>query len=142
MVYIELVYVNTFVKFCFIVLSVSASGLFIASRYPILETKVEFFAPVAIYQNLFGNAYLFAKLDLGVLENASGQAKTLVGYLATTHLPAYESEATATSRESRPLSKLHTDFNKFQQETLKENDEIAFSVIAGDFNLCNICKCK
>ena len=101
-----------------------------------------FFDPVAIYQNLFGNAYLFAKLDVGVLEHASGTAKTLVGYLATTHLPAYENESTATSRVSRPLSKMHSEFNKFQQQTLKENEQIAFSVIAGDFNLCNICKCK
>ena len=101
-----------------------------------------FFDPVAIYQNLFGNAYLFAKLDIGVLEQSSGEEKSLVGYLATTHLPAYENEKTATSRESTPLSKLHSEFNKFQKETLNENEEVAFSVVAGDFNLCNICKCK
>ena len=121
---------------------ISASGLLIASRYPVLETKVGFFAPVAIYQQLFGNAYLFVKLDIGAMEDASGTTKAMVGYLATTHLPAYESETTATSRESRPLSKLHSEFNKFQKDTLNQNEELAFAVVAGDFNLCNICKCK
>ena len=85
---------------------------------------------------------MFAKLDIGVLEHSSGEEKRLVGYLATTHLPAYENEKTATSRESTPLSKLHSEFNNFQEETLNEDEEIAFSVVAGDFNLCNICKCK
>ena len=105
----------------------SASGLFVASKYPILETKVGFFDPVAIYQNLFTNAYVFAKLDIGNLEDASGQTKTLVGYLATMHLPAYESETTALSRDSRPLSTLHTEFNKFQKETIQKDEEVAFA---------------
>jgi hypothetical protein len=97
---------------------------------------------VASYQNIFTNAYLFAKLDIGILEEVSGKSKVLVGYLATMHLPAYESETTALSRDSRPLSTLHTEFNNFQKKTIQENEEIAFAILAGDFNLCNVSKCK
>ena len=116
----------------------AASGLFIASKYPILETKVGFFPPVASYQNIFTNAYLFAKLDIGIFEDASGKSKSLVGYLGTMHLPAYESETTALSRDSRPLSTLHSEFNKFQKKTIQDNEKVAFAILSGDFNLCNI----
>ena len=107
-----------------------------------MDTKVGFFDPVALYQNVFAQAYLFAKLDIGMFEEDSSKQKKLVGYLATLHLPAYESETTATSRDSRPLETLHEEFNKFQTRTLQENEDVAFAVIAGDFNLCNISKCK
>ena len=107
-----------------------------------METKVGFFDPVALYQNVFAQAYLFAKLDIGIFDEDSSKQKKLVGYLATLHLPAYESETTATSRDSRPLATLHEEFNKFQTRTLQENEDVAFAVIAGDFNLCNISKCK
>ena len=79
---------------------------------------------------------------MGILEEASGKSKALVGYLATMHLPAYESETTALSRDSRPLSTVHTEFNKFQKETTQEHEEIAFAILSGDFNLCNISRCK
>ena len=107
-----------------------------------METKVGFFEPVALYQKIFAHAYIFAKLDMGIFEENSTKKKKLVGYLATMHLPAYESETTATSRGYRPLSKLHEEFNAFQSRTLQENENVAFAVLAGDFNLCNISKCK
>ena len=109
-----------------------------------LESKVGWFQPGAFYQKLFAYAYLFVKFDLGVMEQTpTSNHKKLVGYLATTHLPAYETEKAANSRTTRPLSLLHEKFNDFQKTTLREEDEsVAFAVIAGDFNLCNISKCK
>ena len=120
----------------------SASGLFVASKFPVLDTEVGFFAPVAFYQKIFAHAYLLVKLDLGIFGENSADEKKLVGYLATTHLPAYENEKTSTSRHCRPLSKLHEDFNAFQCRTLRKDENVAFAVVLGDFNLCNICKCK
>ena len=109
-----------------------------------LESRVGWFQPVASYQKVFAHAYLFVKFDLGVMEHTpTSNEKKLVGYLATTHLPAYESEKTVKGRTSRPLSLLHEEFNDFQQTTIQEkNESVAFAVIAGDFNLCNISKCK
>lgn len=118
-----------------------SSGLFVASKYPILETKVQFFAPVAFYQNFLSHAYVFVKVDLGSFEERGTNKTKLVGYLANVHLPAYENEATSNSRNSRPLSRLHGEYNKFQNRTLKKAERVAFAVIAGDFNLCNISKC-
>ena len=107
-----------------------------------LETEVKFFEPVAVYQKIWGNAYLLVKFDLGIFEENSSNAKNLVGYLATTHLPAYENEKTSTSRYCSPLSKMHEDFNAFQCRTLRKDENVAFAVVLGDFNLCNICPCK
>ena len=114
-----------------------------ASRYPIMKTRVGFFDPVAHYQSAFAQAYLFAKLDIGILDETSGKTRQVVGYLANLHLPAYENEKTASSRGAiRPLSRIHKEFKIFQKETLQANEEIGFAVFSGDFNLCNISKCK
>ena len=92
---------------------------------------------------MFAQAYLFAKVEIGKRDDFDGKQKMLVGYLANLHLPAYESETTASSRgSSRPLSRLHKEFNEFQNKTLQKDEQIAFAVFAGDFNLCNISKCK
>ena len=118
-----------------------SSGLFVASRYPILETKVEFFDPVAFYQKVFSHAFVFVKFDLNSLTTDNKSETNLVGYLANVHLPAYENEETSNSRTGRPLSRLHQEFNTFQKSTIKKDEEVAFAVIAGDFNLCNISQC-
>ena len=108
-----------------------------------MKTRVGFFDPVAHYQNVFCQGYLFAKLDIGALKEASGKTRKMVGYLASLHLPAYENEKTSSSRGAiRPLSRIHKEFETFQKETVKTNEEIGFAVISGDFNLCNISKCK
>ena len=108
-----------------------------------MKTRVGFFDPVAHYQTVFAQGYLFAKLDIGVLEERSGKTRRIVGYLANLHLPAYESEQTASSRGViRPLSRIHKEFEIFQKETLQKNEELGFAVFSGDFNLCNISKCK
>ena len=107
-----------------------------------MKTHVGFFDPVAHYQTVFAQGYLFAKLDIGVLEERSGKTRRIVGYLANLHLPAYENEKTSTSRYCSPLSKLHEDFNAFQCRTLRKDENVAFAVVLGDFNLCNICPCK
>ena len=112
-----------------------SSGLFVASKYPIMETTTEFFDPIAFYQNVFTHAYVFLKVDLSSVD--PGNAK-LVGYIANTHLPSYESE---NSRNISPLSKLHDEYNKFQKRTKMKDEVVAFAIIAGDFNLCNISKC-
>ena len=117
------------------------SGLFIASRYPVLETKVEFFQPVAFYQRIFAHACVFVKLDLSSLNKSSSNDSQLVGYLANVHLPAYENEKTSRSRNTTPLSRLHNEFVKFQMKTIRKNEDCAFSVITGDFNLCNVSPC-
>ena len=115
-----------------------SSGLFVASKYPILESKAAFFEPVAFYQKVFTHAYVFVKFDLSSLNNDKKNGKKLVGYLANTHLPSYEDE---NSRKVRPLSQLHKEYNDFQRSTLNEDEEVAFAVVSGDFNLCNISKC-
>ena len=115
-----------------------SSGLFIASKYPIVDCKAAFFDPVAFYQNVFTHAYIFVKFDLSSKKGGNVNGRKLVGYLANTHLPSYEDE---NSRKIRPLTELHKEYNEFQRSTLKENEDVAFAVVAGDFNLCNISKC-
>ena len=109
-----------------------SSGLFVASKYPIIETNAGFFDPVAFYQNTLTQAYVFVKVDLSSFEPGTNK---LVGYIANTHLPAYANENISS------LSRLHDEYNKFQRRTRMKDEVVAFAVVAGDFNLCNISKC-
>ncbi|XP_063854086.1 sphingomyelin phosphodiesterase 5-like [Scylla paramamosain] len=118
-------------KFC------CGSGLFLASKYPIMDAVFHPYTHHSHYGCLVGLGVLLAKLDLGTVVR-SGRELAAVGYVANTHTQAYQGEKNIISEQ---LSEASSRFKRYIKDTLDTRTEILmFGVLGGDFNADNISK--
>ena len=109
----------------------AASGLMIASRYPILA--VDFHVcrhKTSLWQKPICYGIIMAKVEL-----EATTAKRKVGFLANLHNVAYQGDEDLIGPF---LTEAQSHFNEFQSQTLQSSETCAFSVICGDFNFDNI----
>lgn len=117
------------VQFC-----IGTSGLMIASRYPIMDANFHYFRHEknSLWQKAICYGVVMAKLDLGY---DSTKRKQRVGYVSNLHNVAYQGE---TNMIGPAMTELQTEFNAFRERTSREDEQVAFAVVCGDFNFDNI----
>ncbi|XP_034730732.1 sphingomyelin phosphodiesterase 5 isoform X1 [Etheostoma cragini] len=106
------------------------SGLFLASRFPVLEAQYHWFPNGRGEDALAAKGLLSAKVLIG----QNQKQKNVVGYFNCTHLHAPEGEGEIRYEQLNMLTKWIGDFqtaNKLPEE------EVAFDVLCGDFNFDN-----
>ncbi|XP_032375577.1 sphingomyelin phosphodiesterase 5 isoform X2 [Etheostoma spectabile] len=106
------------------------SGLFLASRFPVLEAQYHWFPNGRGEDALAAKGLLSAKVLIG----QNQKQKNVVGYFNCTHLHAPEGEGEIRFEQLNMLTKWIGDFqtaNKLPEE------EVAFDVLCGDFNFDN-----
>lgn len=106
------------------------SGLFVASRFPVLEAQYHWFP------NSLGEDALAAKglLSTKVLIGKNQKQKTVVGFFNCTHLHAPEGEGEVRCEQLNMVTKWIGDF---QAANKQPDEEVAFDVLCGDFNFDN-----
>lgn len=106
------------------------SGLFLASRFPVLEAQYHCFP------NSRGEDALAAKglLSAKVLIGQNQKQKKVVGYFNCTHLHAPEGEGEIRCEQLNMVTKWIGDF---QAANRQPDEDIAFDVLCGDFNFDN-----
>nr|XP_015213133.1 PREDICTED: sphingomyelin phosphodiesterase 3 isoform X1 [Lepisosteus oculatus]XP_015213134.1 PREDICTED: sphingomyelin phosphodiesterase 3 isoform X1 [Lepisosteus oculatus]XP_015213135.1 PREDICTED: sphingomyelin phosphodiesterase 3 isoform X1 [Lepisosteus oculatus]XP_015213136.1 PREDICTED: sphingomyelin phosphodiesterase 3 isoform X1 [Lepisosteus oculatus] len=106
------------------------SGIFFASRYPILEASFHCFP------NGRGEDSLASKgvLSVKVLVGQTQRLKNAVGFFNCTHLHAPEDDGPIRYEQLDMLSKW---ISEFQAQTKKEDEIVVFDVLCGDFNFDN-----
>ncbi|XP_074539169.1 sphingomyelin phosphodiesterase 5 isoform X2 [Halichoeres trimaculatus] len=106
------------------------SGLFVASRFPVLEAQYHWFP------NSLGEDALAAKglLSTKVLIGKNQKQKTVVGFFNCTHLHAPEGEGEVRCEQLNMVTKWIGDF---QAANRHPDEEVAFDVLCGDFNFDN-----
>ncbi|XP_068616427.1 sphingomyelin phosphodiesterase 5 [Brachionichthys hirsutus] len=106
------------------------SGLFVASRFPVLEARYHCFP------NSRGEDALAAKglLSVKVLIKQNPNHKTTVGYFNCTHLHAPEGEGEIRCEQ---LDMITEWIGNFQAVNRQPNEDVVFDVLCGDFNFDN-----
>ncbi|CAJ1062093.1 sphingomyelin phosphodiesterase 5 [Xyrichtys novacula] len=106
------------------------SGLFVASRFPVIEAQYHWFP------NSLGEDALAAKglLSTKVLIGKNQKRKRVVGYFNCTHLHAPEGEGEVRCEQLNMVTKWIGDF---QAANRQPDEEVAFDVLCGDFNFDN-----
>lgn len=106
------------------------SGLFLASRFPVLEAQYHCFP------NSRGEDALAAKglLSAKVLIGQSSKQKRVVGYFNCTHLHAPEGEGEIRCEQLNMVTKWIGDF---QAANTFPDEDVAFDVLCGDLNFDN-----
>ncbi|KAJ8004815.1 hypothetical protein DPEC_G00140220 [Dallia pectoralis] len=106
------------------------SGLFLASRHPLLEAQYRCFP------NGHGEDALAAKglLCAKVLVGQSHEQKNVVGYFNCTHLHAPEGEGEIRCEQLDMITKW---IHEFQEVNRKPDEVVVFDVLCGDFNFDN-----
>ncbi|XP_010882766.1 sphingomyelin phosphodiesterase 5 [Esox lucius] len=106
------------------------SGLFLASRHPVLEAQYRCFP------NGRGEDALAAKglLSAKVLVGQSHRQKNVVGYINCTHLHAPKGEGEIRCEQLNMVTKW---IQEFQEVNGKPDEVVAFDVLCGDFNFDN-----
>ncbi|AWO96719.1 putative sphingomyelin phosphodiesterase 3-like [Scophthalmus maximus] len=106
------------------------SGLFLASRFPVLEAQYHCFS------NSRGEDALAAKglLSAKVLIGQNKKQKEVVGYFNCTHLHAPEGEGEIRCEQLNMVTKWIGDF---QAANRLPDEEVVFDVLCGDFNFDN-----
>ncbi|XP_069819473.1 sphingomyelin phosphodiesterase 5-like isoform X2 [Dendropsophus ebraccatus] len=106
------------------------SGLFLASRHPLLNAKYY------IYPNGRGEDALAAKglLCVKVCLGSTDQKQSIVGYINCTHLHAPESDAAIRCDQMSLILQWVSDF---QAENSQDGELVAFDVLCGDLNFDN-----
>ncbi|XP_041844767.1 sphingomyelin phosphodiesterase 5 isoform X2 [Melanotaenia boesemani] len=106
------------------------SGLFLASRFPVLEVQYKCFP------NSRGEDALAAKglLSAKVLIGQNKKQKKVVGYFNCTHLHAPEGEGDIRCEQLNMVTKWIVDF---QTAYKQPEEEVVFDVLCGDFNFDN-----
>eukprot|EP00058_Branchiostoma_floridae_P002020 XP_002587508.1 hypothetical protein BRAFLDRAFT_61294 [Branchiostoma floridae] len=110
------------------------SGLFFASRYPILDVAFKHFPEKAKEEYLACKGLLMAKVLLGTTK----EQQRIVGYVANTHLQATEGDDQVRLQQ---LSHIPTWLEEFRQDTWQVNDPpdlVMFDLLCGDFNFNNL----
>lgn len=106
------------------------SGLFLASRFPVLEAQYHCFP------NSRGEDALAAKglLSVKVLIGQSQKQKKVVGYFNCTHLHAPEGEGEIRCIQLDMVMKW---IGEFQAANKQPDEDVVFDVLCGDFNFDN-----
>ncbi|XP_068999050.1 sphingomyelin phosphodiesterase 5 [Embiotoca jacksoni] len=106
------------------------SGLFLASRFPVLEAQYRCFP------NSRGEDALAAKglLSSKVLIGQNQKQKNVVGYFNCTHLHAPEGEGEIRCEQLNMMTKWIGDF---QAANRQPDEDVVFDVLCGDFNFDN-----
>ncbi|KAL6109125.1 uncharacterized protein ACO6RY_12327 [Pungitius sinensis] len=106
------------------------SGLFLASRFPVLDAQYQCFP------NSRGEDALAAKglLSAKVLIGQNQKQKKVVGYFNCTHLHAPEGDGEIRCEQLNLVTKWIGDF---QVATKLPDEDVAFDVLCGDFNFDN-----
>ncbi|XP_005738544.1 sphingomyelin phosphodiesterase 5 isoform X1 [Pundamilia nyererei] len=106
------------------------SGLFLASRFPVLEAQYHCFP------NSRGEDALAAKglLSVKVLIGKNQKQKRVVGYFNCTHLHAPEGEGEIRCIQLEMVTKWIAEF---QAANKQPDEDVVFDVLCGDFNFDN-----
>ncbi|KAL4646926.1 sphingomyelin phosphodiesterase 5-like [Arapaima gigas] len=106
------------------------SGLFVATRYAVLEAEYRCFP------NGRGEDALAAKglLCIKVLIGQDEKQKPVIGYYSCTHLHAPEGEGQIRTEQ---LTLLMQWIEEFQTRTREPEEVVVFDVLSGDFNFDN-----
>ncbi|XP_060681211.1 sphingomyelin phosphodiesterase 5 isoform X2 [Hemiscyllium ocellatum] len=106
------------------------SGIFLASRYPIIDAKFHCFPRIRGEDGLAAKGLLCVKIQVGLTE----KGQKIVGYLSCTHLHAIAEDCHI--RQSQ-LSHIIVWINDFQSTSRSEEEKVVFDVLCGDFNFDN-----
>ncbi|XP_029439379.1 sphingomyelin phosphodiesterase 5-like [Rhinatrema bivittatum] len=105
------------------------SGLFLASRYPILAAQYRYYPNGCGEDALAAKGILCVKVQLGEI-----QGQQLIGYLNCTHLHAPEADGHIRCAQ---LDFLIQWITEFQEMNTMSSDIVAFDVLCGDLNFDN-----
>uniref|UniRef100_A0A3P8SQ52 sphingomyelin phosphodiesterase n=1 Tax=Amphiprion percula TaxID=161767 RepID=A0A3P8SQ52_AMPPE len=106
------------------------SGLFLASRFPVLEAQYHCFPNSRGEDALAAKGLLSAKVLIG--QNQKG--KRVVGYFNCTHLHAPEGEGEIRCEQLNMVTKWIGDF---EAANSLPDEDVVFDVLCGDFNFDN-----
>ncbi|XP_052473747.1 sphingomyelin phosphodiesterase 5-like [Carassius gibelio] len=106
------------------------SGLFLASRYPVIEAEYHCFPNGRGEDALAAKGLLTVKVDIGLRKGE----KKMVGYINCTHLHAPEGDGAIRFEQLNMVTKW---INEFQAVTRQEDEMVMFDVLCGDFNFDN-----
>ncbi|XP_076988933.1 sphingomyelin phosphodiesterase 3 [Tamandua tetradactyla] len=111
------------------------SGLFFASRYPILDVAYHCYPNGRGFDALASKGALFLKVQVG----STPQDQRIVGYISCTHLHALPEDSAIRCEQLDLLQDWLADFRKSTSSSSTANPEelVAFDVICGDLNFDN-----
>ncbi|XP_070119153.1 sphingomyelin phosphodiesterase 3 [Equus przewalskii] len=111
------------------------SGLFFASRYPIMDVAYHCYPNGRCSDSLASKGALFLKVQVG----STPQDQRIVGYISCTHLHALPEDSAIRCEQLDLLQDWLADFRKSTSSSSAANPEelVAFDVICGDFNFDN-----
>ncbi|XP_072925855.1 sphingomyelin phosphodiesterase 3 isoform X1 [Hemitrygon akajei] len=108
------------------------SGLFFASRYPILDVEFQCYPNGKGCDSLAAKGVLFVKVHVG----NTAQDQRIVGYVSCTHLQALTGDATIRCEQMDHLLNWLAEFRKSTSSPSTE-ELLAFDVLCGDLNFDN-----
>lgn len=106
------------------------SGLFVASRFPILQAQYNFFPNSLGEDALAAKGLLATKLLIGKNE----KQHNVVGFFNCTHLHAPEGEGEVRCEQLNMVTKWIAEFQAAQR---LPDEDVIFDVLCGDFNFDN-----
>ncbi|XP_058384081.1 sphingomyelin phosphodiesterase 3 [Diceros bicornis minor] len=111
------------------------SGLFFASRYPIMDVAYHCYPNGRCSDGLASKGALFLKVQVG----STPQDQRIVGYISCTHLHALPEDSAIRCEQLDLLQDWLADFRKSTSSSSAANPEelVVFDVICGDFNFDN-----
>lgn len=111
------------------------SGLFFASRYPIMDVAYHCYPNGRGSDGLASKGALFIKVQVG----STPQDQRIVGYITCTHLHALAEDSAIRCEQLDMLQDWLAEFRKSTSSSSTANPEelVAFDVICGDLNFDN-----
>lgn len=111
------------------------SGLFFASRYPIMDVAYHCYTNGKGSDSLASKGALFLKVQVG----STLQDQRIVGYITCTHLHALEDDSAIRCEQLDMLLDWLADFRKSTSSSSTANPEelVAFDIVCGDLNFDN-----
>ncbi|XP_054435012.1 sphingomyelin phosphodiesterase 3 [Pteronotus mesoamericanus] len=111
------------------------SGLFFASRYPIMDVAYHCYPNGRGSDSLASKGALFLKVQVG----STPQDQRIVGYITCTHLHALEEDSAIRCEQLDMLLEWLADFRKSTSSSSTANPEelVAFDIVCGDLNFDN-----
>lgn len=111
------------------------SGLFFASRYPIMDVAYHCYTNGKGSDSLASKGALFIKVQVG----STLQDQRIVGYITCTHLHALEDDSAIRCEQLDMLLDWLADFRKSTSSSSTANPEelVAFDIVCGDLNFDN-----
>nr|XP_058900832.1 sphingomyelin phosphodiesterase 3 isoform X1 [Kogia breviceps] len=111
------------------------SGLFFASRYPIMDVAYHCYPNGRSSDSLASKGALYLKVQVG----NTPHDQRIVGYISCTHLHALPEDSDIRCEQLNMLQDWLADFRKSTSSSSAANPEelVAFDVVCGDFNFDN-----